>query len=300
MKAPLVNSMDMQIRFLWYIQFLSLVGQAQSYEAFVITSADDEAPVAELVCEWKSRTWLSDLDGHIPLPQESIDSLWIRSMVYGDTLLSVRSGDTIELQSRTISLNEVVVHDRRDIRDIRHRRSRYELQREPADYRLLGYYADGPVKLDSLTIRVEEVLRSTTRIRVAIFQDGVFIYQSDPYPLSTALSSEDVTFPIHFDDFVEGEMYVGIQFLEQGKESWQSRSRHYQYRRGGTYTHRNTGVTLGSIRLKPGERMLHISILESARWITFYRCTDIRYTALYVKLHYFGPGELFTEFEEEP
>lgn len=251
-----------------------------------------------ILLSWKGATWLSDLEGKASIPEDQMDALYLHSMSFHDTLVSVHTGDTIVLIEESILLDEAAAYDQSGLTFLDHRKWRYQLQREPGEYYLLGYFAEGAVVLDSLTLRVEEILRSTSRIRLVIWKDGRFIFESPVIDFPIQYQDKVVTIPIDFHSIINGEFYVGIQFLEVGRDPFGQTSHLYQYRgKGDVLSSRNTGITVGSIRLKPGESMMlgwwYNGELEMK---TKQATEDYRPIAPYFGIHYFGTGEVRRSF----
>ncbi|NVK26875.1 MAG: hypothetical protein HWE14_02460 [Flavobacteriia bacterium] len=284
------------------ILFLSLafciIGRAQEY-SIVILGEDGNPAQDVVVAESNFVSWMSNPNGRLVLP-DSIVIISLFSYTFNDTTLQVRDGDSIRLRLKYNNVDPVTIFADNEQKSVKHRRSILELQREPGDIRTLGYYAQGIVKLDSVVIEVVEVLRPSTRLRVVVFgPDTNRLFASIPFTIREDTQDEMVILPIDFKGVIEGEFYLGVQFLEVGRDPFNWKSHHYVFGRKGTYTHRNSGITIGSIRLRSGEHIMSAEFFDGGQ-VHWWKGngSDRRYRAPYLKVYYHGPGEILTDFDD--
>lgn len=271
---------------------------AQSFRGIYFANTSSSLVHDVIVLQWNGATWLSDLEGQATLPEDHLDSLVLHSMTFRDTIVSVSAGDTITLVEESNVLSEIVVYNRTHLKYIDHRKPRYEFQREPGDCYMLGYYSTGEVILDSITLEIIEVFRNTSRIRVVIWKDDRFLFESQPYLIPDDLKDEQFTLPVEFHYPLSGEVYIGIQFLEVGRDPFSARSHQFISKGGSTYTNANTGITLGGIKVRDDGKILHTSYLNNRFIVQYFNSPDSGRHAPYIGVHYFGSGELLTDFDE--
>lgn len=277
---------------------VSLIGSSQSNFTVYFVDQAGSAVNDVLVLEWNGATWLSGFDGEAEIPKSELDSLSIHSVTYRDTILHVGAGDTLLLREDRVTIGEVEIYDNSNLEYLEHRHARYHFQREPGDCYLLGYFSDDDVILDSLTVHIDEVLRPTCRFRVLIWQGEEFVYESELHSVPESLIDEAYTMPIHYSHPINGEFYVGIQFLEVGRNPFGLKTHRFQYEgRGNVFTNRNTGVTLGGIRLRSGEAVVMASYFQEAVRIEKLECDEIRYRVPFMGIHYHGPGGISTDLQ---
>lgn len=271
---------------------------AQDYSVFLTDELGDLIEDV-VIAEVQSLSWMSHENGVLSIPDSALE-LHLVSLTYIDTTLYVRSGDTVQLRMDADALNEVVVFGNQETKSVRHRRHGKELQREPGDIRMLGYYSEEDVILDSLQIYIVEVLRTSARFRVVLYtKDTIPLFASTAFSIDSSIKDEYYSLPVGYFSPIKGEFYLGIQFLEIGRDPFNWTSHLYQYRRRGTYTVHNNGITIGSIKLKKGERLMTAEYFhgDSVLWWKS-ECDDIRFTVPYFKVFYHGSGELLTDFDD--
>lgn len=274
-----------------------LTGWSQSYSIYFM---DEEGhPIHdELLLQWKGGTWLSSQNGSAPLPKSTVEELSIHSMGYRDTTVEAKDGDTLVLFSKNTLLREVSVGPSGKTfkaHYIDFRRSKYDFQREPGDYYLLGFHATKPVWIDSITIHVNEVLRPSSRLRVVIWQNGNFLFESEPLSVEVGTKDQKIQLPCNYLQSVKGDLFIGIQFLETDRNPFTAKSHLYQYRgKGNLYTKANTGITLGGMRLKEGEVLRKATFFNSQLKWEVLTSEKNRRRAPYIGIWFSGEGPLKT------
>ncbi|GAB5556561.1 MAG: hypothetical protein SchgKO_07740 [Schleiferiaceae bacterium] len=255
----------------------------------------------ELILNWKGGTWLSFQNGKAPLPAQKVDNLSIHSMGYRDTTVVAINGDTLVLFSDNTLLKEVSVGPSEmhsNVGYVDFRRSQYDFQREPGDYYLLGFKATESVWIDSITVHVNEVLRPSTRLRVIIWQNGKFLFESELFTIGLETKNQKIQLPCHYLQKVKGELFIGIQFLETDRNPFTAKSHLYQYRgKGNLYTKANTGITLGGMRLKEGEILRKATFFNSQLKWEVLSSENNRRRAPYLGVWFSGGEKLETTFE---
>lgn len=272
-----------------------------SAQGFSVVLLNEEGvPLSEpIVAKLDSYVWMSSEDGVLFIPDSTV-SISLHSLTYRDTTVVVFHADSVMMKLDETALKAVDVFAHEEVKSIRHRRCRGEYQREPGDIRLLGYHADSVVFLDSLKLRIVEVLRSSARFRVVLYNaDTSRVFASSLFQIDPDLADEDFVLPIQYNGALMGEFYLGVQFFEEGQDPYNWNSHLYQSKRGGLYTVFNNGVTIGSIRLKSGERIMTAEYFEGGR-VKWWKGSgsDRRHRAPYFVVYYHGPGDLHTKFDD--
>ncbi|KAB2809839.1 hypothetical protein [Phaeocystidibacter luteus] len=135
-------------------------------------------------------------------------------------------------------------------------RARRSIQREPGDIYCYGYTVKGIGRLDSIEIKVEELIRETSRIRAVIFdRTGTRLSCSSPHPITPNHSGE-FYIPLSFYTHGTQELFIGIEFLELDRTPFHATSHQFRGQEGAVRTSRNTGVTLAGMELRENELLL--------------------------------------------
>jgi hypothetical protein len=191
---------------------------------------------------------LSDLGGAFCIHAKPDDTL--QFFAFGYEVMTLVASDVKNQIAMTLKndiLHEVIIIDRNQTtRKLKEKKSKIIYQGVVGSVFLKSVSSECPYQIDSVELFISDVIRETNYIEIVAFDKSLNqIGQSQPFSFTKAHIGKMVSIPTDFAYEFKDTNFIGIRFLEDGKNEYNAKKHLYQYRKEGLLTPQNNGVSFG-------------------------------------------------------